>query len=73
MLIDVMIHPGSSQKKIVLKDQTYHVYIHSQPEKGKANRESMESLADYFKIPKKAVTIQKGQTSRKKIVEVELS
>jgi hypothetical protein len=72
MLIEVVIHPGSSQNKIIKKENTYHIYVHSQPEKGKANRESIESLAEYFNVSKRSIVIQRGETSRKKIIQLEL-
>ena len=73
MRVDVTIHPGSSQKKIIKKDNIYHVYVHSRAEKGKANRESIESLAEFFNLPESSITIKKGQISRKKIIEIPLT
>lgn len=70
MRIEIVVHPGSSQRKIIVKDKIYHIYINSRPEKGKANKESIESLAEYFKVRENSITIYKGKTSRKKIVEL---
>jgi len=70
MIIEVKIHPGSSQKKIVKKNKIYHVYIHSLPEKGKANKESIKILSKYFNIGVKSIIIQNGKLSKTKIIEL---
>ena len=73
MRIEVVVHPGSSQKKLIIKENVYHIYINAQREKGKANRESIECLAEHFRVNKNIITIKRGETSRKKIVELATS
>jgi uncharacterized protein (TIGR00251 family) len=41
-------------------------------EKGKANREVVELLADTFGVPSAAVTITSGKSSKDKVVEITL-
>jgi len=41
------------------------------PTNGKANKALIDFLADYFKVPKSAITITKGLHSRQKTVVVE--
>lgn len=62
MEISVKAHPRSSQKKIVLKEGIYHVYVHAPPQNGKANREIMELLAQEFGVPKSSIRLR-GETS----------
>ena len=38
---------------------------------GKANQSVIKLLSEYFDVPKSAVTILKGKSSRNKVVEVE--
>ncbi|HUX35592.1 MAG TPA: DUF167 family protein [Candidatus Paceibacterota bacterium] len=40
------------------------------PEKGKANDEVIKKIAKHFGVPKAAVRIISGATSRKKIIDV---
>jgi len=44
--------------------------IISEPQKGKANKELIEKISKYLKVPKSSVKILSGEKSRKKLVEV---
>ncbi len=44
--------------------------IKAQPEKGKANEEIIKKIAKHFCVPKSAIRIVSGASSRKKIVEI---
>ncbi len=46
------------------------VGVMARPEGGKANKEVIEKLAEYFNVPQSAISILRGHTSRKKIIEV---
>ena len=48
------------------------VRVNQPPEDGKANKAAIELLAKYFKVKKSAVSIISGETSRNKIVEIDL-
>jgi uncharacterized protein (TIGR00251 family) len=71
MKIDVVVHPGSSQKKVLVKDSIYHVYIHCRPDKGKANAECIDILSKHFQTRKTGIKIIAGDTSRKKVIEIQ--
>ncbi len=47
------------------------VYVQSPPEKGRANEEAREILAEYFGVSKSRVRLVKGLRSREKVFEVE--
>lgn len=49
----------------------YLVTVCAPAREGKANRAIIELLAGYFSIPKSAIRIVRGQTSRKKLVEID--
>lgn len=46
----------------------YEVSVKSLPVRGKANKEMIELLADYFDVSKSDIKIKSGFTSRNKIV-----
>lgn len=70
MTIDAKIHCGSSQQKIIIKDNIYHIYIHSIPENGKANRSIVSQLSEYFNVSKNSIKIISGSLSRHKIINI---
>ena len=57
--------------KIIVYGDQITVSLKSKPEKGKANRELIQKLADYFEIDKDRIRITSGRTSNKKLVEVD--
>lgn len=71
MRIIVHIRPGAREQKVEKVDEgRYKVWVRAIPEKGKANAEMMEALAEYFHVPKSAVRIVIGKTAREKLVEI---
>lgn len=71
MKIIVQMRPGSSQAKVEkINEGQYRVWVRAIPEKGKANAEMRELLADYFQVSHSAVRIVIGKTAREKLVEV---
>ncbi len=71
MKITVKVKPNSSKQEIRLKDNIYNVNLLSPPVEGKANRELIELLSDYFNIQKSEVSIISGHKNRIKIVNIE--
>jgi len=72
MRINVKAIPSSSKQCIKEEHGIFKVYVHSSPEKGKANQELVAMLAGYFKTSKSKVRIVRGLLSRGKIVEIVL-
>ena len=71
MKIIVQMRPGSSQAKVEKLDEgQYKVWVRSIPEKGKANAEMLEVLADHFHVAKSSIRIVIGKTAREKLVEI---
>jgi hypothetical protein len=68
--LTVQVHPGSSKKEALIKQDTLHVYIHAHPEAGKANKETIEVLSKYFKVPKSKILLINGEKSRVKIFSI---
>ena len=56
---------------IIINDKEYlKISIKSPPEKGKANKEIIEYLAEELAIPKSAIEITPGKTSQFKVVNL---
>jgi uncharacterized protein YggU (UPF0235/DUF167 family) len=69
-IIEARVHTGSSQRKIELINNTYHVYTHAKPVQGKANADAIELIADYLGIAKSAVSLIRGEKSKNKAFEI---
>jgi uncharacterized protein (TIGR00251 family) len=70
MKMNVKVIPGAKKQGIEKEDNGFKIYLKSKPEKGKANKELITLLADYFNIPKNNVKILKGEFSRNKIIKI---
>lgn len=71
MLITVKVIPRSHKNSIVsYENGILKIRLHAIPEKGQANEELIEFLADVFNLPKSSITIIRGHTSRIKHVEI---
>ncbi len=71
-IITLFVKPHSKKVSInQLTSETYEVAVSAPPEKGKANKEIIEVLANFLKINKNQIHIIKGHKSRTKIVEIE--
>ena len=73
--VQVTVTPKASSNRVVkdlLPDGTalYRVYVTCVPEDGKANKEVLKLLAKELGVPKSALVILRGQTSRHKIIEL---
>lgn len=67
----LLIQPKSSKSEIVgPHDGALKVRIAAPPIEGRANEELVEFLSDLLKIPKRDVVIAKGDTGRRKTVEI---
>jgi uncharacterized protein (TIGR00251 family) len=54
-----------------LSEREYEMHVHASAREGKANRAVIDLLAEYFSVPKSAVRILRGESSRKKLVEID--
>jgi uncharacterized protein len=71
-LVDLRVVPNASKDEIVgwMPDGRLKVKVHAVPEGGRANRAVEEFVAKALSLPKRAVSIEKGGTSRDKTVRV---
>jgi len=71
MTILLKIKLKASQAKVVKIDEThYQVFITQPPEKGKANKQIIKLLADYFGVSSSKINIIAGEKKREKVVEI---
>jgi len=67
----VKVKPGAKKEEVrKIAAGEYVAFVHAPAREGRANLALMEMLADYFSVAKSSVNIIRGQTSRKKLVEV---
>lgn len=70
--ISVKVIPRSSTPGVEqIDDNSYIVRVSAIPEKGKANEAVIKLLSDHLHIPKSAVTIRFGTTSKHKIIDID--
>jgi hypothetical protein len=71
MRISVIVKTGA--KKIHIEktaDRIYKVWVKSFPKNGKANKEVIEVLSNYFQYPKKKFAILTGLKVKNKTIEI---
>jgi uncharacterized protein (TIGR00251 family) len=74
MVISVRVHPAARKARIEkLGPKDYKVHVLSPPARGEANREVRAALARHFGISASRIRILRGQTSRHKLVDLDLS
>ena len=67
----VIVKPQAKKAAVKkISDAEYAVSVHAPATEGKANRAVIELLAGYFKLPKSAIRIVRGETARRKLIEI---
>ncbi|MEG3970332.1 DUF167 domain-containing protein [Microcoleus sp. T2B6] len=70
-IFTVKVKPNSKQQSIEEQpDGSLTIHLKSPPVDGKANQELIMLLAKKFKVPKSAIGIKSGLSSKNKLVEV---
>jgi len=71
-MIRVKVIPNSSKNHIELMEDgiTYKVKIKAVAERGKANKELIEFLAQHFKVEKSNISIKSGNQSQIKLIQL---
>jgi len=71
VIIEVTARPGSSRLGVTgVNGDRLVIAIHSRPDKGKANDELIEYLAREMRVPRSALLIVRGETSRRKTIRI---
>ncbi len=76
-MITVKLFPGAKKNDVAgwvtdsAGGRVLKIQVTAVPEKGKANAAMIELLSKHWGVPKSAITILRGETSRTKVLEVE--
>jgi uncharacterized protein (TIGR00251 family) len=71
MRIIVTVAPRARRPHVEpLKDGGLRVAVTAPPHEGRANAAVIAALAEYFHVPGSRVRILRGETSRRKVVEI---
>jgi len=69
--IEVTARPGASRRGVIgVTGERLVIGVHSGPRKGKANDELIEYLAGELRVPRSALMIVRGETSRRKTIRI---
>lgn len=69
--LSVKVIPGAKKSAVeVLPDGSLKVRVTAPAESGRANMAVIKALAEHFDVPKRAVTIVRGASSRQKLIEI---
>jgi uncharacterized protein (TIGR00251 family) len=72
MKYKITVKPNARKNEVLLAtDGTLIIRVSVPPIEGKANEKMIEVLSEYFKKPKKSISILSGFKGRTKIIEVE--
>ena len=71
VVIEVTARPGASHRGVIgVTGDRLVIGVNSRPEKGKANDELIEYLAGEMRVPRSALLIVRGETSRRKTIRI---
>ena len=70
MKLNIKVVPKSSREKITRENDILKIYIKEAPEKGKANRAVVRTLAKHFGTSQSNVKILVGHNTKNKIVQI---
>jgi uncharacterized protein (TIGR00251 family) len=69
--LTVQVQPNANQNELLgFKQGILYVRIAAPPMRGKANQELIKYLGDILSITKSQATIQKGTTSKRKLISI---
>ena len=70
--IAVQGHPGAKRNEVVrCEEGVWHIKIAAPPTEGKANKELIEFLSELLDISKSRISISKGATGHRKLIELQ--
>jgi len=73
VILKVRVRPGAREESVrELSGDELEVRVSAPPQKGKANERVRELLAEHFGVSRSRVRILKGESSRRKLIEIDL-
>jgi len=71
MKISIKVKPNAEENKVEeMGHNQFLVKVKAPPKENKANKEVIETLAEYFNLPQSEISIVAGLRSRQKIVNI---
>ncbi len=70
MRVEVIVKPQARENKVEKTDTGFKVWTTAPAKEGRANEAVIQLLAEYFDVAPSRITIIRGHTSHKKLVEV---
>jgi uncharacterized protein (TIGR00251 family) len=70
MLLDVRVQPRAKRNALEVRDGRLLARVSAPPADGKANAAVCALIAKQLGLPKRAVQLERGATSREKVVSV---
>ena len=72
LLLTLHVQPGASRTEVAgLHGDALRIRLAAPPVDGKANAELVRFLAEAFGVPRRQVTLVRGDTSRLKVVRID--
>ena len=71
MKINIKVIPNSKENNLTIQNDQIIVKINAPAVDGKANKELIKFLSEYYKVKKSKIKIIKGEKSRYKIISIE--
>jgi uncharacterized protein len=69
--LNIQVHPKAARNSVVRNENSvWHLKIAAPPVEGKANKELIEYLSNILDTGKSRLSIEKGETSHRKVVLV---
>ena len=70
LLVAVRVTPRAARDDIALEGDRRRIRLHAPPVKGAANAALLELLARRLGIPRRTITLERGATSREKVLAI---
>lgn len=71
MKIQVKVTPNSKTEEVKQEGDILLVRVKEPPKEGRANVAVVKAVAKHYGVPASSVTVVRGHTSRKKVLEID--
>lgn len=72
MKVSIKVKPNAKENRVEeIGENQFLVKVKAPPKENRANQEVIETLAEYFEVPRSRVSILTGLKSSQKIVKIE--
>mgnify|MGYP000240416327 CR=1 FL=1 len=71
VLLELIVIPGARTFRVTIKESMLKIAVIAPAERGKANGELCERIADLLGLPVRLVTVAGGAGSRHKLIKIE--